>query len=128
MRRPLVIALVLMGGGVVMAGALMPGRPRISCDEARAQSLPNADEICLRAASGAGSGGGSGGGSGHSSWLFWSSSSYRGGSYAGSGGTAVAANTSGSASKVSSGGPSSSGSVSRGGFGGAGASASSGGS
>jgi len=116
-----VIALMLMGGGVLTAGALMSGRPRVSCEDARAQTLADADAICQRASSTSGSG------SGRSSWFFWSSTGYSASNYSGS--NAAVANTPGSASKVASNSSSSSGgSVSRGGFGGAGASAASSGS
>ena len=107
MRRPLVIALVLMGGGALAAGLMLPGRGK-ECEQARAANLPNAEEICARTSSSRGSSGG-----------------YH--SYGGSSGirTAAAVAAGLAASRVAStaAGPStaaSTGSVSRGGFGGSG--------
>ncbi len=99
MRRPLVIALVLMGGGAASAALWLPNRNR-ECEQARAANLPDAEAICTRAAA---SGRGS---SGSHGWTSTSSSS----------------SGSGAASKASVG------AVTRGGFGGAGASFSAGGS
>lgn len=107
MRRPLVIFLMLMGGGAVVAGTVLPHRNRAACEQARAQNLPDAEEICARVSSGSSSG------THHSAW-YWGGSSTRT--------TAFVGAATGGASKPSGGGSSFSGSVSRGGFGGAGGS------
>lgn len=53
MRKPLVIALVLMGGGAAAATGLTMYNDSVrrrECEMARQQNLPNMAEICARAA------------------------------------------------------------------------------
>ena len=135
MRKPLVIGLVLVGGGALAAGIMLPSRNNArACEDARAANLPNAEEICAR------------GSSGRSSWTHYSSTYWGGSGHtsnavaaataaavaksasSGFAGSGFASSGSASSGAVSSGavssGAVSSGSVSRGGFGGSGGSVS----
>ena len=127
MRRPLVIALAVMGGGALAAGTMPPNRNR-DCEQARAAQLPNANEICARTGSSSSRHGGSSSG--------WRSSIWNGGTGHGSSSTTTAIAAGMAASRL--GTPSSAvgvgaspggsiGTASRGGFGGSGGSSSSGG-
>ena len=107
MRKPLVIALVLMGGGAAAAtGYTMytDSARRRECEMAREQNLPNMAEICARSARSSSSSSSSTstsrgyyGSGGRTSW--WSS-----GSSSSSGGTALAGGGTASTSTVSRGG------------------------
>ena len=65
MFRAVTISLVLMGGGLVTLAALRP--PSDRCAVARAQNLPDADQICAQSR-------GHGAGGGHASGSFGGSS------------------------------------------------------